>query len=155
MRPTPTRRRRANHAGVTEFVTIGAFTSPLEAHLAKGRLEAEGIPAFLAHENHVWAVWMYSQALGGVKLQVALDHAEEARKILQAHVAGEYETALKTEFPDLEENRCPRCGSTSFRERPAWNGVLLALLTLGVFGLLFPLTKEHCRCARCGVCWRR
>ena len=55
---------------MAEFVTIASFTSPLEAHMARGRLEAEGIPAFIAHENHIWAEWFLSNALGGVKVQV-------------------------------------------------------------------------------------
>lgn len=42
------------------FKTVDSYTSPIDAYLAKGRLEAEGIPAFVAHDNHVWANWMYS-----------------------------------------------------------------------------------------------
>ena len=69
-------------------VIIGAYSNPLEAHLAKGRLEAEGIPASLAHEHHVWANWVYSQAPGGVKVQVPAEYAERAARVLDAHNRG-------------------------------------------------------------------
>ncbi|NOX42698.1 MAG: DUF2007 domain-containing protein [Gammaproteobacteria bacterium] len=75
----------ANNSTMTKFVTVRAYNSPIEAYLAKGRLEVEGIPAYLAHENHVWVDWVYSQALGGVKVQVLAENAENASKILDAH----------------------------------------------------------------------
>ena len=73
---------------MTKYVTVGAYNNPIEAHLARGRLEVEGIPALLAHEHHVWANWVYSQALGGVKVQVPAEHAVAAAKILDAHNRG-------------------------------------------------------------------
>ncbi len=39
---------------MVKFKTVADFTFPIEAYLAKERLETEGIPAGVAHENHVW-----------------------------------------------------------------------------------------------------
>jgi hypothetical protein len=63
-----------------DLVTVAAYNLVPEAHLAKNLLEAEGIPAFLTAE-------VASDMLPlpeGVKLQVADEHAEQARTILEA-----------------------------------------------------------------------
>jgi hypothetical protein len=133
--------------------TIGSFTGPLEAHLAKGRLEAEGITAHIAHEHHIWAVWAYSNALGGVKIQVDRKDAVQAREILRDLVEGKYEDDLKAEFPDLKEQACPRCGSTRFESRIPLVRIPLAIFTLGI-GFTFPMRREIHRCLQCGKRWR-
>ena len=38
-----------------ELVTIERFTTPWEAHVSRGLLESEGIPASLADEHQIWA----------------------------------------------------------------------------------------------------
>ncbi|MDP6438554.1 MAG: hypothetical protein QGH74_02870 [Candidatus Brocadiia bacterium] len=47
------------------LVTIAAFSLPHEAHLARLRLEAEGIPCFVVDENIVAINWLYSNAARG------------------------------------------------------------------------------------------
>lgn len=140
---------------MTRLITVGSFTGPLEAHLAKGRLEAEGIPVFIAHENHIWANWVYSHALGGVKLQVAREFAEEAKKILHHHLRGDYEHTLREQFPDLEERKCPKCGSKEFKSRLPFVTVLLIVLTFGLLNIIFPLRRDNYLCSKCGTKWGR
>ncbi len=53
-----------------------------DAHIALGRLLAEGIEARLADEHLVQTDWLYSIAVGGIKLQVAEVDAERAQRIL-------------------------------------------------------------------------
>ena len=77
------------------FRTIASFINPLEAYIAKGRLEVEGIPSLIAHEHHVWVDWPYSQALGGVKLQVHKNLEQDALPIIHSYFLGEYEAALE------------------------------------------------------------
>jgi len=64
-------------------VIIARYDGMPEAHIAMGRLEAEGIKAWLADEHLVQTDWLYSIAVGGIKLQVAADDAERAIKILE------------------------------------------------------------------------
>jgi hypothetical protein len=135
-------------------VTVGAYNNPIEAHLARGRLEVEGIPASLAHEHHVWANWMYSQALGGVKVQVPPAHVEAARKILDTHDTGGYEASLGEVVAGVDENRCPACGSRNFRSRFPVGKLLLLLLTLGLASVIFPPRRELHTCGDCGWQWR-
>lgn len=54
----------------------------VNAHIAMGRLRAEGIPCNLADENLVQTDWLYSIAVGGIKLQVEERYAAQAREVL-------------------------------------------------------------------------
>lgn len=135
-------------------VTVGAYNNPLEAHLARGRLEAEGNPASLAHERHVWANWLYSQALGGAKVQVPAEYAERAARVRDAHNKGEYEESPDEALPGADANVCPRCGSGAFRSTFSPAKILLVLLSLGLAGVIFPPRRECHVCARCGHHWR-
>jgi tetratricopeptide (TPR) repeat protein len=65
-----------------ELVTIAAFSFPAQAHVVKGRLEAEGIRAFVVDEELVTANWLYSGAVGGVKVKVREGDVERALDIL-------------------------------------------------------------------------
>ena len=63
-----------------DLVTVAAYDLIPEAHLAKNLLDAEGIPAFLTEEVASDMLHLTSE----VKLQVAAEHAEQARAILEA-----------------------------------------------------------------------
>jgi len=64
------------------FVTVASFLDPLEARIVHGRLVAEGIEAYLADEHQAINDWYMRQALGGVKLRVRHDQADEARMLI-------------------------------------------------------------------------
>lgn len=65
-----------------DIVTIARYDSMPEAHIAMGRLHAEGIEAWLADEHLVQTDWLYSIAVGGIKLQVHPEDAGRARRVL-------------------------------------------------------------------------
>lgn len=65
-----------------KLVQIAAYVYPWEAHLAQGRLEANGIKAFVFDEGIVTAHPFISNAVGGVKLMVEQSDAERALAIL-------------------------------------------------------------------------
>lgn len=65
-----------------EFVTIATYDKSIDAHIALGRLAAEGIEATLFDEQMVQMDWLYSIALGGIKLRVARGDAGAARRVL-------------------------------------------------------------------------
>jgi len=66
-----------------ELVTVATFMYPAQAHVARGRLESEGIRAFVADENLITMNWLYANTIGGVKLQVSAADADRARAILE------------------------------------------------------------------------
>lgn len=72
-----------------ETVVIKAFQEPLEANLARMRLEAEGIPCFLADENIVGIQPFYNLPVGGIKLTVREADAERAEAILSEALLAE------------------------------------------------------------------
>ena len=134
--------------------TVESFTGPIEAHIAKGRLEAEGIPAFVAHENHIWANWVFSNALGGVKVQVSESNYEAAQEILKQHIDGGFEETLNQEFSNLEVNACPSCGGTEYVSSVPLFSKIMLFLTFGLFSVIYKPRKENHKCAKCGCMWK-
>jgi hypothetical protein len=61
-----------------DLVTIASFTEPLEAEMAKLRLESAGIQVFLSGEN----ARIMEPGLGPLEMQVSADDEEDARAIL-------------------------------------------------------------------------
>ena len=130
------------------LVTVGSFIDALQAHLARGRLEAEGLHPVIAHEHHVWADWLISTALGGVKVQVPRAEAEAAREVLEQLAQGAYALDETT----VDEPHCPRCGSRQVsRPRGRWK---LAFVGLMFFKLPLPFRTDTLRCEDCGYRWQ-
>ena len=128
------------------LVTIATYTDAIEAHIARGRLDAEGIPVFVADEHLVWADWLYSNALGGVKLRVARADAERALAVLQALRNGAYA------LPEPAAPCCPACGADdAVADRRTARIALVSLFSIAV---PLPFTRGGLRCIRCGHRWR-
>ena len=64
------------------IVTIASFDFLPQAEIARGRLLAEGIYCELADQHLVQTDWLYSIAVGGIKLQVEDRDADRALEIL-------------------------------------------------------------------------
>lgn len=69
--------------------TVAAFSKPYEAHMLIARLEASGVPAFARDENMVALDWLASNAIGGVKVDVADEDYERAVAVVNAPVPTE------------------------------------------------------------------
>ena len=111
------------------FVTIESYDKVYQAQVAKLALEQEGIECFLENETIISMDWFLSNAVGGVKLQVASEDSDTAFRILQSIKDSqiENETALSgikivclcnsckklVSFDGKQGGRvenCPRCG---------------------------------------------
>jgi len=68
-------------ADMYEFVTVATFDKVIDAHIAMGRLSAEGIEARLFDENMVQVA--SAIALGGIKLRVTRGDEKAARVVLE------------------------------------------------------------------------
>ncbi|MCK3684538.1 DUF2007 domain-containing protein [Maribellus sp. YY47] len=66
------------------LTTIYTSNIPVECHILKGRLESEGIQAFIYDENMVWVSPFDAVAIGGVKLKVSEEQAEKAKQVLDS-----------------------------------------------------------------------
>lgn len=128
------------------LVTIATFNEATEAHILKGRLEAEGILCFLGDEHIVGAHPFYAVAVGGVKLKVTESDVNDAKAILQSIREGDalfdYDTIdlAKPEEAEKQLSTCPRCKSEHTKEKTS---------------LLKPLLGEKYKCLDCGYTWRR
>ena len=144
------------------LVTVATYLEPAEAHVVRGRLEADGIPAHLANDGLVTLNWPWATALGGVHVQVSGDDVEAARAVVSAYQRGEL--MLDATFVDEAardiaagaewsvEPSCPRCAA------PATLGVpvrqkLLSLLTFLLGSASFPTRRSAARCTACGLRW--
>src|SRR5688572_8820799 len=98
------------------WVTVGAFWNASEAHLARLRVESEGIDCVLLDEFLVATDWLYANAAGGIKLQVPQAHAVRAGELLtrpperREDDAGQAPRAV-TATAAASSGVCPRCGS--------------------------------------------
>ena len=132
--------------------TVATYATVGEAEAALSALDAAGIEAFVADENTISVDWMYSQAIGGVKVLVNEEDLDEAREVL-ASTAEPEEANPVTEA----EVRCPRCGSNEFY-RVEWRR-LRAITLLGCFVavIVVPLwlVLPKWKCDQCGrYAWR-
>ena len=86
------------------WITVLAFTFPVEAHMAQGFLESEGLRTMLKDELTVQVNSFYSNAVGGVKLQVRENDYDEALMILKkGGYIVESGTSTKTEDVQADE----------------------------------------------------
>lgn len=122
------------------LVTINTYTFPHELAIHKSKLESMGIECFVKDELTVQVHNFYSNAIGGIKLQVKEDDAEAAIEI------------LTTEF-DLEADysesllKCPHCGSGNIAGK-GLNGKL-SLVLLMLTGLPIPIFQSKAKCFDC------
>lgn len=133
---------------VSDFVTIETLYFPWDAHIARGLLASEGIPAVVFGEHHVGAQWPWVIALGGVRLRVPADRTAEARAILARRDQGEFEDAL-VEQEGLRPMVCQDCGFTEFVVTRSWTDAAMAVVLQFLTGVVYPVVREQ-RCASCG-----
>ncbi len=135
-----------------KLVTVATFDGVEEAHICKGKLQAEGVPCFLADEHVISVIRYYSWALGGVKLKVRESDAAKAAAILGINQNGSAQLAKS-----ISEN-CPRCNSTDIWREPLFDlflPLLVSLIFLMLTELPRPLLGRRRYCKRCDYEWRK
>lgn len=135
-----------------QLTTIKTFTYPHEAYVMRGRLESEGIQTFLKDEMTVQVYNFYSNAVGGVKLQVPAEDAEKALKILDSVEEPSREVTVfsKKELEDTDV--CPFCHSANISRMKKANW--LTLIPYLVVGFIFPVYRSTYICFECGKQWK-
>ena len=84
-------------------IQIAAFSFPHEAHIAKASLEAANIPALIADEYTINMDWFYSNALGGVRLFVPIEHATQAKAIIEQDYSNNVDLGFEEFLKDKED----------------------------------------------------
>lgn len=141
---------------MSQLTTIRTFDNYIHAHIVKGRLEEEGIQVFIKDEQTVTLYWIYSNAIGGIKLQVLQEDEAKALALLAA-MDEEYEqdtdqAAYQNEDrSQLDPNNkiCIYCGSKNTKaEQYDKKWAYSIMLFLG-FPLAVKSEKWHCfNCAK-------
>jgi rubredoxin len=112
-----------------DLVTIATFWFPLQAYIAKGRLDWEGIWSMVADDNIIQANWLYCLAIGGVKLRVKESDAAAALEALQPQPVNQL---WLEEQAGPDDMRCPDCGSVDVHfERLSIRGVFVSWVLTG------------------------
>ena len=86
--------------------------------------------------------WLYSNAIGGVRVQIAEENIEEARGILKE---------LPVVADDTTMPQCPKCAS--FRSTPDEFPKRIAFLSLMLAGFPFLFSKTRWICKDCNHKW--
>jgi hypothetical protein len=132
---------------IRELVTIRQFRDLPEALLAKGSLESTGMECFLADENLVRLDWFISNFIGGIKLRVRAQDADNARKLLDEPILeGLYVQGIGL----YEQPRCPKCQSldVNFQELHRPISFMSAFLHVPI-----PVQRLAWRCHACNAEW--
>ena len=125
----------------TELITIRTYLTPFEAHLARTKLEGDGIQAFIQDEYLIGVHWYWSNALGGVKVQVPEPEAQRADHLLSGHSEDERPPSPLT----TAEYTCPSCGSEDVDIVLRRQRLTYLLLLLLQFPVLRPYAALKCR----------
>lgn len=128
----------------TKFITVARFNYSSEAQIIKGRLEADGIPVFLADEFTIDTDPLVSQAIGGVKLKVLVEDSLKAKAIIA-------QISKYSLSNDGQPIFCPKCNSNNVQLFSTINNFksLLAFLGSLLFGVLPFYTKYQYKCDIC------
>ncbi len=131
------------------LVTIATFSQPVEADLVKSKLESENIECFIADQAIIQLNWLYSNAVGGVKLQVREVDAKKALEIIRSRSE---ELDCQEEDAEAAKLKCPKCNSSYIAyEKFSKRVVFLSWLFLGI---PLPFLKRMHRCVDCGHEWK-
>jgi len=135
------------HLDPNELCLIRRFLDFHVAILARSKLEAAGIPAFLPDEFIIGGNPHFSDALGGVRLLVRFEDLAEAERILDEPIPSDFEVDGVGKYT---QPRCPNCFSLDVTFAELDNRVTTIVLAVG---LPAPLVRNMWLCHSCGQRW--
>jgi len=135
---------------MAELVTLWRYRDLPEALVAKSKLDSDAVTCFLADFEIVRLNWFLSNAVGGVRLQVADEDAEHAWALLSEEITAGF-TAEET-GEAYHQPVCPNCQSRDVAFDYFHRG--LAAAVLWVISLPVWIPKRSWRCEDCGHEWK-
>src|SRR5271155_5070637 len=85
------------------MVTIRTCSTLPDAQVIQSQLKGSGIEAFLPDELTVQNYWLWTNAIGGVRVQILEEDVERAAEVLDEKPVEAQKQAAKS---------CPHCGAT-------------------------------------------
>ena len=131
------------------LVTVRRYRDLVEAFLGRSLLESAGISSWIADENLVRMDWFYSNAVGGMRLQVDENDEAAAREILDERAP---QTITYGEKEVYVQPTCPKCGSV---EVTLGDGTERGRSFLALYVLAIPVPPREAvwHCEACGAQW--
>lgn len=135
-----------------KLITLKTFDNAIEAHNLKNRLEVEDIKAYIFDEHLIGLNPLYSNAIGGIKVNIAESDTEQALSILQSIENLEY-------LIDKNDSlHCPNCDSielyTNFKDFKNITGILSLIISIVFF--VYPIYFKHrFKCKECGLVFKK
>ena len=134
------------------FVTLRSYRDLIDAELAKSQLESAGIPALILDQHLASIQWLYSNAIGGVKLKVDESDLDAALDVLQDERTADLAEIPESQSPPIDGDFCPVCGSPEVRaSRVRRTAAALSLAT----GLPLVAWRRRWICGSCGHSWEQ
>lgn len=138
-----------------KLVTLRQYDNSVQAHIDRVRLESEGIQCFIQDEHMVTMNWLYSNLVGGIKLQVTESDFDRAVEILEENYLDDIQDFSDEYINDSQEDltkRCPRCDSNNtYREKFSRKAFFVSLIFL-FFPV--PFLKPKWKCLDCNYEWK-
>jgi len=72
------------------YTTVACYIDPIEAQIVCGRLQAEGLTAYVADAHSTLGNWDWRLAIGGAKVRVLTTQFFDARDLVRALDQGEF-----------------------------------------------------------------
>jgi len=120
-----------------DLATAAVFGDQTQAVAARLHLEAAGIPAFLADEIAAGSIFLWSPAVGGIKLQVPQSRLEEAIRRLDEQIPGHRDEAEDgVAGPDAGEPAAAEPAAAGAEDRTLREQQAELLLRTWMLGLL-------------------
>ncbi len=133
------------------LVTLRTYINPIDAELARTQLDLAGIEAAVQDQHLVSIQWLYSNAIGGVKVKVDEEDLSAAREILDQENSAALADLPESEFSLADGDLCPVCESSAVHHsRVQRNAAAVSLAT----GLPFLAWRRHWVCENCGHSWK-
>jgi hypothetical protein len=132
------------------LVTIGQYRDMAEAFVERAVLEQAGIECFLRDENTVRTDWLLSNAIGGMRLQVAAKDQAAAEELLSQPIPAQFATDFGEEFV---QPVCPKCGSMDVIANDPDRKVMAVSMLVKIPIPHSRPSEEEWKCTACGCVW--
>jgi hypothetical protein len=137
----------ADDAEHFEVIAIRRYRDIPSALVAKSILDSASIENFLTDVNTVRMDWLWSNALGGMRLFVKDSDASAAEELLNQSFQDSFEVEGQEPFT---QPRCPVCQSFEVSYKGLHRRIAYASIILHV---PIPLARLGWRCSSCGHMW--
>lgn len=144
---------------MNDWKTIITFTNPQEAYIAKAYLDSEGIESYVLDDLTVQVNFLYSNAIGGVKVLVRDTDCERGIALLEKggyinrnHADDTSKLNVVCIDEKTDKTVCPFCQSDNIGKKKGlhfWSPLIYLIL-----GLFVPIYKSTYRCYDCEKEWR-